>query len=302
MNAADLGLTSRAPLGMKNIESFTLQPYSRMTLAEIPGSGTIRQVFLALGGPHGCYDGRLEFTVDGAATPQVSPDLGTLFATHFGQGLNKQWSSNRAHVEINAGGGTVGYMFKLPVPFRNGAKVTLSNPSSTPLTVYSQIAWTADGDPAPVMLRSNEKSWIQAQTIAKDKSVTLLDTPGSGWLAWLSVTGLGLNGSAISWLERDVVMTVNGETTARYWGSGFEDFFGGSFYFQNRQGFGMPWALIGAVDPNAGVASLACDLVELYGGVRYDNGMNLTLGTEGVVSADHRQSHCVLYYQDLAAA
>lgn len=301
--AADLGLTTR-PLRISRQEGVSLPPGGTLDLAALTGAGTIVEVFLAVGstGTSGPYDSILTVTTDGRPSPDWQSDLGTLFVSQFGQNLNSQWSSDHAHVEIQTGGTAVGYTFTLPMPYRGGASVSLFNSTPDTLTLWTQVVYALD-DPAPVRLRGQNRTWPNRLGVRAVDPARLLTAPtGGGWLAWLSLIGQGNSGigsASLGWMERNLEYTTDGATSPQWASTGLEDVFGGSFYFQGRQGFGMPWAMVGAVDTVRRVGAMAVDLVRLYGGMRFDCGMRLDLAAQpGAV--DHQQSWAALYYEDVS--
>lgn len=301
-STTDLGLLTR-PLRIARQEGISLAPGATAVLAQLPGAGTIVETSLAVGstGPNGPYDSILSVTTDGRPEPDWKSDLGTLFASHFGQNLNAQWSCDRAHVEIQAGT-ALGYVQSLPMPYRNGAAMTLYNSTPDTLTLWTQVVYALD-DPAPVRLRGQGRTWPNRLGVRAVDSARLLTAPaGGGWLAWLSLVGQANSGTgpaALGWMERNLQYTTDGASSPQWESTGLEDVFGGSFYFQGRQGFGMPWALVGAVDTTRRVAAMAVDFVRLYGGMRFESGMRLDLAAQPG-APDHLQSWLALYYEDVS--
>lgn len=283
-------------------EGVTLAPGQTLVLADLAGAGTIRQVFIAIGsgGGKAAYDSVLAVTTDGRKPEDWRADLGTLFTTHFGQQLNAQWSCDHAHAEVNrGGGGAAGYMLTLPQPFRDGARVVLWNPTNDPATVWTQVVYDR-ADPAPVRLRGTSATWTDRVTIPDTSAKVLAAPAGDGWLAWLSLVGMGRSGdgdAALGWLERNLRCT-DGSGELAFETTGLEDTFGASFYYQGRQGWGTPWSMVGAVDTSRRVAAQAVDLLRLYGGIRYRGGLTATLMPQPHAPA-HLMSWVALFYEQL---
>jgi hypothetical protein len=301
--ASSLGLLSR-PMRIARQEGISLPPGATLSLAQLTGSGTIVELSLAVGstGTAGPYDSILSVTTDCRPSPDWTSDLGTLFASQFGQNLNAQWSCDKAHVEIQAGGTAVGYVFSQPMPYRNGAGMDLYNSTPDTLTIWSQVVYALDA-PAPVRLRGQGRTWPNRLGVRAVDPARLLTAPtGGGWLAWLSLIGQansGTGSAALGWMERNLEYTTDQASSPQWASTGLEDVFGGSFYFQGRQGFGMPWSLVGAVDTTRRVGAMAVDFVRLYGGMRFDNGMRLDLAAQPG-APDHLQSWLALYYEDVS--
>lgn len=295
----------RRPRRIGRLEGVTIGSGQTATLADLPGAGTVLQLFLAVGsnGGHAPYDAQLFVTSDGASSPDWTADLGTLFATHHAQQLGGQWSCSSAHAELSADGKAAGYTLTLPMPFRAGMKVELANPTPDTVTLWTQVVY-AVGDPEPMRLRGEGRPWSRRLGVGDDQPARLLTVPtGGGWLAALAFVGRGLSGvgdAALGWLERNLEVTTDQAAAPQFVGTGMEDLFCGSFYYHRRQGYGTPWSMIGAVDRDRRVAAQFVDLQALWGGLRFENGVRVDLGAQPGAPS-HEQSWLTLYYQDVSA-
>lgn len=301
-DVSTLGLRNR-PLRVVGTERAAIPPGGRLVLASLPGAGTVLEVFLALGSTTGgvspAVDTVLQVGPPGQA-PELSVDLGTLFASHFAQPGGLNMSGGHAHVELMPGGVGAGYVLTLPMPYQDGLEVALYNPTGEAPLAYAQVFYSP-GDAAPVRLRSSAVPWSAHLAVGAQQPVTLLEARGAGWVAWTSLVGVGTRGDGSvgrSWLERNVV--ISGGDGATLASTGVEDWFASSYYFQDRRSFGTPWSLVGENDPARRVAGMAMDLVARWGGVRYSSGVTVTLAAEyPFCSTDHLQSHAVLYYAEV---
>ena len=111
-----------------NYDAVKIAPGETKTLAEIPGAGTIRRFYVA---PLAADRLRYRKVIlrmywDGEKTPSVEVPLGDL----FGSGLGTLRYFHSLAVDVNPGKSTLdfdGLVCWLPMPFQNGARITLEN-------------------------------------------------------------------------------------------------------------------------------------------------------------------------------
>ncbi len=111
-----------------NYDAIKIAPGETRTLAEIPGAGTIRRFYVA---PLAADRLRYRKVIlrmywDGEKTPSVEVPLGDL----FGSGLGTLRYFHSLAVDVNPGQSTLdfdGMVCWLPMPFQNGARITLEN-------------------------------------------------------------------------------------------------------------------------------------------------------------------------------
>ncbi len=118
-----------------------LAPGASLTLLEASGAGQVDRIKLTLQdrSPAMLRSLRLEMFWDGAAKPAVTTPLGDFFGTAFG--LSPAFKN--AYL-ANAEGRS--YLVALPMPFRRGARIVLTNDGTVAQT---QIYWEVDWEHLP---------------------------------------------------------------------------------------------------------------------------------------------------------
>lgn len=73
---------------MAKVENVAVATRTERTLLDLTGPGTVRSLWMALGGGNGpALDAPPSCVLkDGATSPSIDIDMGTLLATHFGAG------------------------------------------------------------------------------------------------------------------------------------------------------------------------------------------------------------------------
>ena len=122
-----------------NGDSCTILPGQTLELADIPDAGCIRHVYFTVIGPeHYLRDLVLRMYWDGEADPSVE----TPFGDFFGLGHERPRFFRSLLVTVNPGTGIVGtYGFNcyFPMPFADGACLTLTNEGAGPAGVWYHI-------------------------------------------------------------------------------------------------------------------------------------------------------------------
>ena len=113
-----------------------LPPHASLTLLQTSGPGQVNRIKLTLQdrSPAMLRALRLEIFWDGAAKPAVSSPLGDFFGTAFGQSP----AFENAYMADPEGRS---YMLALPMPFRRGARVVITNDGEVK---QSEIYWEVD--------------------------------------------------------------------------------------------------------------------------------------------------------------
>ena len=194
------------------------------TLADIAGPGAIQHIWMT---PTGNWRfSILRFYWDGETAPSVEVPVGDFFAS--GGGRYAQISS--LAVAVNPGSAFNCYW---PMPFRRQARITLENLDREPMTVYYQVTYALGDVPADAAYfhaqfrRSNPLPY-------KQDHVLLDGVRGQGhYVGTHLLWGVNSNGW---WGEGEIKFFMDGDgefpTIA---GTGTEDYFGGSYNFENRQ-------------------------------------------------------------------
>jgi hypothetical protein len=194
------------------------------TLAEIAGPGAIQHIWMT---PTGNWRfSILRFYWDGETSPSVEVPVGDFFAS--GAGRYAQISS--LAVAVNPGSAFNCYW---PMPFRRSARVTLENLDREPMTLYYQVTYALADVP-------DDAAYFHAQFRRsnplpyKQDHVLLDGVRGRGHYVGTHILW-GVNSTGW-WGEGEIKFFLDGDgefpTIA---GTGTEDYFGGSYNFENRQ-------------------------------------------------------------------
>jgi len=199
---------------------------STVTLADIAGSGAIQQIWMTPAPLDKTRLNILRFYWDGETSPSVEVPLGDFFACGWG----KYCQINSTPVCVNPGSAFNCYWV---MPFRKGAKVTLENLDENPMRLYYQINYTLTDVPADAA--TFHAQFRRVPRVGERPEVTILDgVRGHGhyvgtYLAW-EVRDPGW------WGEGEIKFFLDGdETFPTICGTGTEDYFCGSYNFENRE-------------------------------------------------------------------
>ncbi|HVR71994.1 MAG TPA: glycoside hydrolase family 172 protein [Vicinamibacteria bacterium] len=194
------------------------------TLAEITGPGAIQHIWMT---PTGTWRfSILRFYWDGETSPSVEVPVGDFFAS--GAGRYAQVSS--LAVAVNPGSAFNSYWL---MPFRKSARITLENLDRETMTLYYQVTYAQGELPADAgyfhaqFRRSNPLPY-------KQDHVILDGVRGQGhYVGTHMVWGVHNTGW---WGEGEIKFFMDGDAEfPTIAGTGTEDYFGGSYNFENRQ-------------------------------------------------------------------
>ena len=194
-----------------------------ITLAEINGSGAIQHIWMT---PTGNWRySILRFYWDDEPTPSVEVPVGDF----FGMGWGEYSHLNSTVVTVNPGSAFNSYW---PMPFRKKCRITMENISTERMNVYYQVDYTLTTVP-------DDAGYFHAQFRRSNPTQgalhTLVDSiSGKGqyvgtYVAW----GVNNNGW---WGEGEIKFYLDGDKTfPTINGTGTEDYFCGSYNFENRK-------------------------------------------------------------------
>ena len=215
--------------GWKVSPSVRIKGKTTFTMADVAGQGAIQHIWMTPTGPWRYLI--LRFYWDGEETPSVEVPAGDFFAS--GWGGYAQISS--LAVCVNPGSAFNSYW---EMPFRKGFRVTAENLGDDEMTLYYQIDYALTEVP-------QDAAYFHAQfrrvnPLPEKEVYTILDgVRGMGhyvgtYLAW----GVHSNGW---WGEGEIKFYLDGDrefpTIA---GTGTEDYFGGSYNFENQADEALP--------------------------------------------------------------
>jgi hypothetical protein len=209
--------------GWKISPSVVIKPGQTFTMADIEGSGAIQQIWLT---PTGNWRySILRIYWDNQDQPSVECPVGDFFAMGWGQ--YAQLSS--LAVCVNPGSAFNCYW---EMPFRKRCRITITNIADEPMILYYQVNYTLTEVP-------EDAAYFHAQfrrvnPLPYKEVYTILDgVQGSGqyvgtYLAW------GVNNTGW-WGEGEIKFYMDGDDAfPTICGTGTEDYFCGSYNFENR--------------------------------------------------------------------
>jgi hypothetical protein len=232
-----------------------VEPGQILELADIKGPGAIQQIWMT---PTGAYRNLiLRIYWDKEAQPAVECPVGDFFASAFTSYEVFAQISSLA-VCVNPGNAFNCYW---PMPFRNHCRITLANIGEEHCEVYYQVNYALNHVP-------EDAAYFHAQfrrtnPVPYEKVYTILDgVRGKGhyvgtYMAWgLNNTGWWGEGEIKFYLDGDIprgktvdesVAEHGGDCFPTICGTGTEDYFCGSYSFQNKttgqyQEFNTPYA------------------------------------------------------------
>jgi hypothetical protein len=210
--------------GWKISPSVRIKAHQTFTIADIQGSGAIQHIWMT---PTGNWRfSILRFYWDGEPTPSVETPVGDFFATGWG----KYAQISSLPVAVNPGSAFNSYW---TMPFRKSARITMENIDENDMTLYYQVTYALTEIP-------EDAAYFHAQfrrvnPLPAKQVYTLLEgVKGEGQyvgthMAW------GVHNSGW-WGEGEIKFYMDGDKDyATIVGTGTEDYFCGSYNFENRE-------------------------------------------------------------------
>jgi Protein of unknown function (DUF2961) len=138
------GAGGRAAAGRKGAPSRLLQPGERVVLADLTGPGTIRHIWMTFppAPPEVMRSMWMEVWYDGLDQPSVSVPCLDFFGLPHGRPVPYASVLTAAHEGR-------GFNAWYPMPFRDAARLELTNGSDRPLDLYYQVDYTLEPDLPP---------------------------------------------------------------------------------------------------------------------------------------------------------
>ncbi|MBI1256643.1 MAG: DUF2961 domain-containing protein [Chloroflexi bacterium] len=276
--------TTRHKIKMIRTEatSINLIAGSTLTLADIPGSGIVTTVWMALGEPVPRDDDVISIYVDGETEPSITFDAGSLGLRNI-DGFS---TVSCRHVAVEDGHS---FAITFPIPYGNGIRIDITNPTAIDGSVFAQIFYT-DEITDPRRLKSASRTWANKATVLANSAYEFLDFQGSGTLVWHSLIQEGR--TKIAFLETDFNVTVDGELTIQ--NTGVEDWFLSGWYFQGGRR-SRDYAFVSHINKKELKVSAGVDFLALFGGIKFSESINLSWDFEESDS-DVDVSYLILYY------
>jgi hypothetical protein len=296
-----------------NSDFFPVQPGETLELANINGAGIVRHVYFSIWGPdHYLRDLVIRAYWDGSDVPCVEVPFGDF----FGLGHERPRFYKSLMVTVNPGDlgifGTFGFNSYFPMPFANGARLTLTNEGPDPVVaVWYHIEYDKL-DSVPAELGRFHASWHRenpTQAVGDiinttlhdgvndtgDENYVLLDAEGHGNVAGIF---LNIDNTMGNWYgEGDDMIFIDGEAwPPSYHGTGSEEIFGGGAVPTDE--YAGPYTgfhLIGNLDFSGKVSMYRFYVNDP---IRFRESIRMTLehGHANNISNDY--SSTVFWYQD----
>ena len=216
--ARDLGV------GWKISPSVKIAAGTTFTLATIDGPGAIQQIWMT---PTGVWrNSILRFYWDGEEAPSIECPVGDF----FGMGWGTYTPLVSLPVCVNPGSAFNCYW---EMPFRRSCRITMENRADADMVLYYQINYALTEIP-------DDAAYLHAQfrrvnPLPRKENYTILDgVQGAGqYVGTVMCWGVNNNGW---WGEGEIKFFLDGDTDyPTICGTGTEDYFCGSYNFENRE-------------------------------------------------------------------
>jgi hypothetical protein len=232
-----------------------IAPGETLILADVDGPGAIQQIWMT---PSGNYRNTiLRFYWDGEENPSVEVPVGDFFASAY-TSFSTYAPINSLPVCVNPGNAFNCYW---EMPFRKHCKITMENIDTTPMTIFYQVNYTLTEileNAAYFHAQFRRVNPLQYKDI-----YTILDgVRGQGqyvgtYMAWqVNNNGWWGEGEIKFYMDGDIptgksiaeaVAEYGGDSFPTVCGTGTEDYFCGSYNFENKttkqyQEFTTPYA------------------------------------------------------------
>lgn len=217
-----------------------LMPGETHALASLDGAGLITRLWMTtwLPGRAWALDALvLRCFWDGEDQPSVEAPISAFFGLPFGR--YRQYSS--LPIELTSGGFTC----RFPMPFANGAHITLTNTGDHPIDpIFFAVSYLDLRELPPSDLRFHAQ-WRRERRTQRGQPYTVLEATGDGhfvgctlqmqnrewWLRPPLSTMIFPNGLGMGMLEGPERIWIDGEHEPTIHGTGTEDYFNAGWYF-----------------------------------------------------------------------
>jgi hypothetical protein len=237
----DHGCSRDLGTGWKVRPSTSIKPGETLVLADVDGPGAIQQIWMT---PSGNYRFTiLRFYWDGETTPSVEVPVGDFFASAY-TNYNTFRQIDSIPVCVNPGNAFNCYW---EMPFRKHCKITMENIGFEAMTIYYQINYTLTDVPADAAYFHAQ--FRRANPLPYKEVYTILDgVQGQGHyvgttMAWqVNNNGWWGEGEIKFYMDGDLpggvagrnIKEHGGECYPTICGTGTEDYFCGSYNFENK--------------------------------------------------------------------
>jgi hypothetical protein len=218
---AEKGAGGRENQAAKGHAFDSIQPGETKVLLDVKGSGTLRRIWLTLQprDPGILRALRLEMTWDGTAQPAVSVPLGDFFNWVHGRPAKFE-NALFANPEGRS------FVCFIPMPFRRGARVSITNDSDTPIShLFYDINITLGDKHGPDVMYFHASWRRERMTKLAEDFAILPRVRGSGRFIGCHVGVIGNQEYLGWWGEGEVKIYLDGdEQSPTLCGTGTEDY------------------------------------------------------------------------------
>lgn len=220
-----------------------IEPGQTFTLGEIQGSGVINHIWMT---PVGDYRLMiLRFYWDGEEQPSVEVPAGDFFAAGWGMGNEPRVTSLAMCVNPRSGLNSHWQM-----PFRKSCKVTMENLAEKRVTIYYQIDYSLEA--VPENAAYFHAQFRRVNPLPYKDVYTILDgVKGTGmYVGTYLAHGANSDGW---WGEGEIKFYLDGDTDfPTICGTGEEDYFCGSYGYNERKDDNGKWVYDNFTSPYTG--------------------------------------------------
>lgn len=209
-------------------DAWHIQPGEEKVLAEIQGPAILENMWFTCGdlnSPNSSYlrDLILRIYWDGEESPSVEVPFGDFFGNAFAR--RTTWAS--PYLGVTSGG----FYSYFPMPFRQNARITLTNKMETPTIVFFHFHGKRYAS-LPEDTLYFHCQFLRENPTTRGKNFSILQARGEGYFAGSFVHYQAYDrADKKNFLEGDIFMFIDGESTASIKGTGGEDYFQGGWYF-----------------------------------------------------------------------
>lgn len=220
-NAADAARDLGA--GWKVNPFIIINPGETFTMADIEGPGAVQHIWMTPTGNNNYSIFRVYY--DGESTPSVESPIGPF----FGMAWSEYSPLNSLAMTVNPGSAFNSYWL---MPFRKNCKMTMQNIDTEPMRLYYQVDYTLTDV-------GKDEGYFHAQYRRSNGTQNSLHTiidgiKGKGHYVG-TYMGVGVRNNGW-WGEGEIKFFMDGDKDyATIVGTGTEDYFCGSYNFENRK-------------------------------------------------------------------
>ncbi|MEW5804671.1 MAG: DUF2961 domain-containing protein [bacterium] len=279
-------------------KTLTFSGYQERTICEITGKGYVDTIWFGMSANNTFLkNARLKVFIDGESSPSLNFDLGSL-GLHLSSGYTNGWTEH-IFTETNSSYPAEVVCFRFPIPYSTGIVIKIKSNVAQTISISSYVYDVPDAD-VPLRLKSVNIPYDSKITILEsaDTIYEFFNLSGEGWLVWHSMTMEPVTDN--SHLQSKVSIYLNGEATPSIDSANLLNWFMDSNDF-NQWPMSTSWKML-SICPNGGFYpkkfDVGVDLLELFGGIRFDSGARAVLDTTSTAMAtDFSFGYTWLYYQ-----